>query len=127
MEGYVNAGEQLVLVIYVQDIKKSSAFYKGLGFGVSRDEGNFMELRWEDSLLFMVEIDDFPQAPSRPVGNIRIMVPNVEDHWNMVCKQGLEVVKSIESHYYGLRDFIVRGPDGLDIRFASRLPQGADR
>jgi catechol 2,3-dioxygenase-like lactoylglutathione lyase family enzyme len=121
MKSYVNMGEQLVVVLYVRDIKESSHFYRRLGFEVVRDEGVFMELRWEEALLFLEERDDAPSLGSRLVGNIRIMVPNVDDYWTLAGEIGAQTIRPIDDRYYGLRDFTIAGPDGLGIRFATPL------
>jgi len=54
-------------------------------------------------------------------GNIRIMVPNVDDYWLLSQKLGAKVVKAIGNREYGLRDFTIEGPDGLGLRFATRI------
>ncbi|UCG12623.1 MAG: VOC family protein [Deltaproteobacteria bacterium] len=117
----VHAGEQLVVVLYVRNIKESSDFYEGLGFEITRDEGTFMELRWEKTLLFLEERGDAPPPDSNPVGNMRIMVPNVDHYWALSKSIGAVVIRPIETRYYGLRDFTIAGPDGLGLRFATRL------
>jgi catechol 2,3-dioxygenase-like lactoylglutathione lyase family enzyme len=81
MERYVDAGEQLVVELYVRDITASCEFYRGFGFEVVEDTGDFVELKWEDALLFLEEIRDAPLPPAYPMGNIRIMVPNVDEYW----------------------------------------------
>jgi catechol 2,3-dioxygenase-like lactoylglutathione lyase family enzyme len=121
MESYVDSGEQLVVAIYVRDIKESREFYLSYGFKVVRDEGTFMELKWEDSRLFLSEVPGTPPPPANPVGNMRVMVPNVDDYWALAQKQGAKILSPIEDRYYGLRDFIIAGPDGLALRFASWL------
>jgi catechol 2,3-dioxygenase-like lactoylglutathione lyase family enzyme len=121
MKEYVHPGEQLVVVLYVRDIKKSGEFFKTFGFTLVRDEGSFMELRWESSLLFLEEREDGPAAGSYPVGNIRVMVPNVDDFWALAQRLGVAVANPIGDRYYGLRDFVVMAPDGLNLRFATRL------
>ena len=122
MKTYVNMGEQLVVVLFVRNIKESIDFYGRLGFDIIRDEGTFAELRWEEALLFLEERDDAPAPGSPHVGNIRIMVPNVDDYWLLSKRIGAHVVRPIDDRYYGLRDFIIAGPDSLGIRFATRLP-----
>jgi catechol 2,3-dioxygenase-like lactoylglutathione lyase family enzyme len=121
MKEYVHPGEQLVVVLYVRDIKKSGDFFKSFGFGVVRDEGTFMELRWESSILFLEEREDGPAPDSYPVGNIRVMVPNVDDYWALAKRLVVAVANPIGDRYYGIRDFVVIGPDGLNLRFATRL------
>ncbi|NLI81160.1 MAG: hypothetical protein GX443_05650 [Deltaproteobacteria bacterium] len=112
-------GEQLVTALYVHDIAKSRRFYESLGFKVNRQDRNFMELEWEGSLLFLVEMHDAPASWERPAGNLRVLVPDVDAHWDRCLRLGLEITRPIETRDYGLRDFTVAGPDGLHIRFAS--------
>jgi len=121
MKEYVHPGEQLVVVLYVWDIKKSREFFTSFGFTIGRDEGTFMELRWESSLLFLEERKDGAAPGSYPVGNIRVMVPNVDDCWALAKRIGMPIASPIGDRYYGLRDFVVMGPDGLNLRFATRL------
>ena len=111
---------QLVTEIYVRDINRSVAFFRAFGFDLVRDDGNFVELRWEQSLLFLEEVKDAPGS-EQPAGNIRIMVPNVDDYWELAHLFGARVIRAIENRYYGLRDFTIAGPDGVGLRFATRL------
>jgi catechol 2,3-dioxygenase-like lactoylglutathione lyase family enzyme len=121
MENYVNQGEQLVVALYVQDIKESIEFYRSYRFEVLRDEGTFVELKWEDARLFLSEVPGTPPPPANPIGNMRIMVPNVDEYWNLANEKGATILSPIEDRYYGLRDFIIAGPDGLALRFATWL------
>ena len=121
MEGYVNQGEQLVIALYVQDIKKSSKFYQSYGFEILRDERTFVELKWEDARLFLSEIPSTTPPPTNPIGNMRVMVPNVDEYWNLANEKGAKILSNIEDRYYGLRDFTIAGPDGLALRFATWL------
>ncbi|MGD8530694.1 MAG: VOC family protein [Syntrophobacterales bacterium] len=121
MESYVNQGEQLVVALYVLDIKKSGEFYRSYGFEVVRNEGTFMELKWEDARLFLSEVPGIPSPPANPIGNMRVMVPNVDEYWDLAKEKGATILSNIEDRYYGLRDFIIAGPDGLALRFATWL------
>ena len=121
MNSYVNASEQLVVALYVRDMKESSEFYQSYGFEVVRDEGTFMELKWEDARLFLSAVPGTPPPPATPIGNMRVMVPDVDAYWNLANKMGAKILSPIEDQYYGLRDFIISGPDGLALRFATWL------
>ena len=121
MENYVSQGEQLVVALYVQDIKESSKFYRTYGFEVLRDEGTFMELTWEDARLFLSEVPGTAPPPANPVGNIRVMVPNVDAYWHRANQQGATILSPMEDRYYGIRDFVIAGPDGLALRFGTWL------
>lgn len=93
---YVASTEQLVTEIVVKDIKRSTKFYRELGFEVLRDAGDFVELTWEDHQLYIAELSayheiasddvELPDPPKFPPANIRIMVPNVDDYWKLVKK-----------------------------------------
>jgi hypothetical protein len=118
---YVESDEQLVVEIYVQDVKVSTPIYEKLGFKILRREPKFVELGWEKSRLFLEEIAGQPAPPKAPVANIRIMVPDVDRYWTLCSDMKLRVVKPIADRNYGLRDFTVVSPDGVGLRFASRL------
>jgi catechol 2,3-dioxygenase-like lactoylglutathione lyase family enzyme len=121
MKSYVNPGEQLVVALYVRNIKESSEFYQSYGFEIVRDEGTFMELQWEDARLFLSAVPGTPPPPANPIANMRVMVPDVDAYWTLANKMGARILNPIEDRYYGLRDFIIAGPDGLALRFASWL------
>lgn len=113
--------EQLVLELYVRNISASAEFYQRLGFRLLRAEPHFVELAWGQGVLYLEEIPDAP-APNGPiVGNVRVLVDDVDRFWTLVQELGCTVVKPIADRYYGLRDFTIAGPDGVGLRFASRL------
>src|SRR5215472_13455160 len=126
---YVDPTEQLVTEILVRDIQRSTAFYLRLGFSLLRDGGDFVELTWEDHRLFLAELSAFhgvdqveaPAPPRFPHANIRVMVPKVDECWQVARECGARVVTSIGDRYYGLRDFTIADPDGFGVRFASIL------
>ncbi|MGE0128334.1 MAG: VOC family protein [Blastocatellales bacterium] len=118
---FAPANEQLVVEIYVRDLRYSLSFYQRLGFKLVREETNFAELRWDDSLLFLEEFKQMPSPPPFPVANIRVMVPNVDEYWALAKQMGARIFKEIGDRYYGLRDFTMVGPDGVAIRFATLL------
>ena len=121
MTPYVSSPNQLIVELYARNLRASCAFYQQLGFQLIRDDGDFVELQWEDSLLYLEEVPDAPPPPSYPVGNVRVMVPNVDDYWTLAQKMGAQILRPLENRSYGLRDFTIVGPDGLGLRFATRL------
>ncbi|HEX4440898.1 MAG TPA: VOC family protein, partial [Thermoanaerobaculia bacterium] len=118
-----------VTEIVVSDIKRSTAFYCRLGFSLLRDGGDFVELTWEDHRLFLAEVSAFDGVdhiasaapPPFPAANIRVMVPRVDDCWQLARAVGARVVVPIGDRYYGLRDFTIADPDGFGVRFATTL------
>jgi catechol 2,3-dioxygenase-like lactoylglutathione lyase family enzyme len=129
MATYVSPIHQLVTEIVVRDIRRSTAFYRRLGFDLLRDGGDFVELAWEEHRLFLAELSAFrdagrvesPAAPPFPLANVRVMVPDVDACWARANEMGAHVVIPIGDRYYGLRDFLLADPDGFGVRFASLL------
>jgi catechol 2,3-dioxygenase-like lactoylglutathione lyase family enzyme len=120
-----------VTEIVVKDIERSTRFYCQLGFRVLRDAGDFVELSWEDHLLFIAELSAYhevtgndiklPEPSKFPLANIRIMVANVDEYWKLVKEMGAQITIPVADRYYGLRDFIISDPDGFGVRFATFL------
>jgi catechol 2,3-dioxygenase-like lactoylglutathione lyase family enzyme len=129
MNRYVEPTEQLVTEIVVRDIRRSTAFYCRLGFSLLRDAGDFVELTWEGHRLFLAEASAFhdvnhvelPTPPQFPLANIRVMVPEVDEYWQLAREVGARIIVPIADRYYGLRDFTIADPDGFGVRFASIL------
>jgi catechol 2,3-dioxygenase-like lactoylglutathione lyase family enzyme len=122
MSRYVDSAEQLVVELLVRDLRRSLAFYRSLGFDVLRGEEKFAVLAWEDHRLFLDQQEDLPAGPAVPHMNVRVMVPDVDRHWQRVTELGLRVVAPIADRSYGLRDFTIADPDGFGVRFGTRLP-----
>jgi catechol 2,3-dioxygenase-like lactoylglutathione lyase family enzyme len=118
---YVDSAEQLVVELYVRSVRESAAFYEKLGFKTLRKEPTFVELGWENSRLYLEQIKTQPAPPEVVVANIRIMVPDVDRYWKLCEQMQLQVRIRIGDRSYGLRDFTVVSPDGIGLRFASKL------
>ncbi len=118
---YVEAAEQLIVELYVRDVKRSTAFFEQLGFRVVRKDNDFVELGWDDSRLYLEQLPGQPAPPATIVANVRIMVPDVDRYWKLCQDLKLPVKSRIGDRYYGLRDFTVVAPDGIGLRFASKL------
>ena len=123
MTHYVDPMEQLVTAIFTRDIRKSMEFYRKLGFELVREDVGFVELGWEGHLLFVSDSfrEELTASPGFPPGNIRVMVPNVDDYWALAQEMGARVIWPIANRSYGLRDFMVADPDGFGVRFATNL------
>jgi len=121
-----------VTEIVVKDIQRSARFYRLLGFVLLRDGGDFVELTWEDHRLFLAQPSAFHEVDRAasstilqfPRANVRVMVPNVDDHWTRAHEIGAQIIVPIADRYYGLRDFTIADPDGFGVRFASKLDDG---
>ncbi len=121
LERYIDSTEQLVTEIFVRDIEKSVEFYRRLGFELLRDDGDFVELTWEDHHLYLDEPGGLGPVPESPQANVRVMVPDVDTYWELAREIGARVVRPIADQYYGLRDFTIADPDGFGVRFGTNL------
>ncbi len=113
--------EQLVLELYTRNIGASVEFYQRFGFRLLRAEPHFVELGWDQAQIYLEEVADAPEPGGRIVGNVRVLVPDVDRYWTLAQEVGCTVIRPIEDRYYGLRAFTIAGPDGVGLRFASRL------
>jgi uncharacterized glyoxalase superfamily protein PhnB len=115
---------------FVPDVDAAVAFYQEtFGYTLLRKEGEpatfaighingaaimFMSDRWYTGSR--AELD------GRGSGlDIRVMVPDVDEYYARAQAAGLQVMHSLADREYGLRDFIVRDPNGFRLRFASTL------
>jgi catechol 2,3-dioxygenase-like lactoylglutathione lyase family enzyme len=121
MSRYVHPEEQLVVELLVRDLQRSLAFYRALGFDVLQADEKFAVLAWEGHRLFLDQQEGLPDPRPRPTMNVRVMVPDVDQHWRRAGEVGACVVAPIGDRPYGLRDFTIADPDGFGVRFATRL------
>ena len=115
---------------FVPDVDAAVAFYTDvLGYTLLRKEGSpatfaighingatimFMHQRWYAGPAG--ELD------RRGTGvDIRIMVPDVDAFYERVRAAECKILHEIGDRDYGLRDFIMRDPNGFRLRFASPL------
>ncbi len=102
--------------LFVDDLDRSIAFYRDLGFLFVRRDETFAELSWEGHFFFLDATQPSPDMDTA-AANLRIMVADVNEHWERVQGSGARVLKPIGDRYYGLRDFTIADPDGFAVRF----------
>lgn len=115
---YVDPRQQLVLEIYVRDLEAALHFFQAYGFKLQRRDASFAVVDWEGCQLFLAQGS---VAAAAAAGNIRVMVPDVDRYRDRVRELGTRVVSEIGDREYGLRDFTISGPEGIELRFASWL------
>lgn len=132
---YALPQQQLVLEIYCSSVKRSIEFYTSLGFElkwrVPDFEGNldgdnfFAQISWGDGCLLFLKAKKKNETitSSGGVGNIRVMVPDVDVKYAQCQKLGYQIVLELGDRKFVVRDFIVADPDGFGLRFASYLPE----
>lgn len=97
------------------DVPTSTRFYESLGFDLVRQTKTFAVLRWGSHYLFL---SNGRPATGGELPNIRVVVPDVDEHYRRVADGTLANDGPPETQFYGLRDFTVFDPDGYGIRFA---------
>ena len=114
--------QQLIAEGYVKDLDASLAFYKHYEFEVLREEPHhFAELAWGANRLYLEQVEQTHESAFVAV-NIRVMVPDVDRYFALAQSAGHPLLRELSDKYYGLRDFTVKGPDGMGLRFASPIP-----
>ena len=121
MTRYVDPTEQLVVELSVGNLTRSVSFYRALGFDLLREEERFAVLAWEGHQLFLQQADHLPEPPATAIVNLRVMVPDADQVWQRATELELRIIVPLGDRRYGLRDFTIADPDGLELRFANRL------
>jgi catechol 2,3-dioxygenase-like lactoylglutathione lyase family enzyme len=115
--------------LFVPDVEATVRFWVDrLGAECVRLEpGSFGVVRLEASIVFVAHESHYAEMGGelggrRGVGlDVRIVVADVDALHRRVRDAGVEIVHDIANRDYGLRDFIVRDPNGFRVRFASPL------
>jgi len=115
--------DQLIFELYVRDLDASIAFYQQFGFSLLHRDHNFVELQWGPARLFLEQTERAAELSGQIVGNLRVLVPDVDRYWELAQRLGVPVILPIDDRYYGLRDFTIAGPDGIGLRFATWLAE----
>jgi uncharacterized glyoxalase superfamily protein PhnB len=126
--------------IAVADIEESLQFYNALGFtkdntGIVDEKGSqWYSLALGDAGLWLIRRDivedlDVDEAVGNGV-NIYISVDDVDAVYEQVKTGGLQmnIIKDIETLWYGLRQFSLADPDGymLTINMPVEQQEGAE-
>lgn len=110
------------ILLYVSDIKKSSVFYKKLGFEVSEDKfSTFAKLNW-----FKIYFVDEKKAYIKKDSGVKnkgagvfvyIKVDNVDKAYKAIIKKGLKPSSTPTDLPWGNREFAIKDPDGYKFVF----------
>jgi predicted enzyme related to lactoylglutathione lyase len=112
-------------VLAVQDLARSAQFYtEVLGFRQDPVDAKGWSFVSKDAFKLMLgECAD--EIPASEVGNhswfVRVMVDGLDDYFADVVARGAEVLSKPANRAYGLREFVIRTPDGHRLMFAERL------
>lgn len=126
MQGDAPAGgmhdhAQGVIEVVGPDIEASLAFYRAIGFELARRTGGFAVLHRQGQPLFVAEDAGAPTGP-RWI-SLRLMTDDVDALHDELRERGVTIVHPLGDRPYGLREFVVRDPNGLDVRFSQPMPR----
>ena len=124
----------ITVELFVPDVAASVQFYTGkLGFQLlrlergtigGREQASFAVVGLEQA-AFLIAHEGLEGGlalpPSGGAIDIRIMVRDVDAVYRRAREGAVEIVNDIADRDYGLRDFIIRDPNGFRLRFASAV------
>ena len=112
-------------VLAVQDLTTSTAFYiEVLGFRRDPVDAKGWSFLSKDSFKLMLgECAD--ERPAGETGNhswfVRLMVEGLDEYHREIASRGAEVIAEPADKRWGLREFVIRTPDGHRIMFAEPI------
>ena len=112
-------------VLAVQDLKSSTEFYtEVLGFQIDPIDARGWTFLSKDSFKLMLgECAD--EVAARETGNhswfVQLMMDGLDDYHREISSRGAEVLAKPADKHWGLREFVIRTPDGHRIMFAEPI------
>lgn len=112
-------------MIHVADVRATTAWYEAIGFTVLETYADGAD-GWSFSILsagatrLMLNQGGGPSAERRREVDLYVDVEEV-DAWFAALKDEVEVVASLHDTHYGMREFIIRDPNGFWITFGQNL------
>lgn len=121
--------ESLAPNIFVNDMKATIAFYKGMGFNISMsvpEDGD--DLVWvmmvNGSVTLMFQTfeslaDDFPDISRANGGSLLLYISlkNIKQFFEEI-KDKVTVLKGLETTFYGATEFSIKDNNGYVLTFA---------
>jgi len=123
----------LAVELFVPDVAAAARFYSDVfGFELMRieqhgDNPAVFAISALGGAVVMFMLDQFYAGARADLDyrgsgiDVRVMVADVDDYFARAKGAGLHVMHEIGDRDYGLRDFIVRDPNGFRLRFATAL------
>ena len=112
-------------VLAVQDLARSTRFYIDvLGFQLDPvDAKGWSFLSMDSFKLMLGECAD--EIAANETGNhswfVRLMIEGLDEYHRAISSRGAEVIAEPADKRWGLREFVIRTPDGHRIMFAEPI------
>lgn len=116
-------------MIHVPDVDATAAWYARLGFKVERTASDGDETVWAKLTLgensVMLNCGGRPAEHDRRDVDLYIVVDDL-DGWRARVPDDVEIIRPLHLAYHGMREFIVRDPNGFWITFGQWVgaPEG---
>jgi uncharacterized glyoxalase superfamily protein PhnB len=116
----------LAIELLVPDVDTGVAYYRdALGFAVLRNDADekscFAVMRLDDDDVLLSHVNR-AWTPLNNQVEVRFIVPDVEATYARMQSGGAEFIRELATADYGLREFVVRDPYGVRLRFATPVP-----
>lgn len=95
------------------------AFYAALGFELARRSGTFAIVQRDGLRLFLAQDANATTEPRWT--NLRVMTDDIDALHDHARANGVAILHAPQDRPFGLREFVVRDPNGLDIRFCQPI------
>ena len=114
------------IVCYVKDVDETAQFYEMLGFQLKTREPHrvtaYVNWFWIDFLsIDKEERPEFKEEATRENKGaglfVYLSVENVDDAYNELLEKGLKPVCEPRNRPGGIREFVLRDPDGYQLVF----------
>ncbi len=121
--------ENLTVNIFVNDINKTVAFYKQLGFAITMRVPEQGDLIWtmltNNNVTIMVQTfeslgNELPDIDRKQLGGALLFYINIKQIRSFFdeIKDKVEVVKGLDKTFYGATEFTIKDVDGYHLTFA---------
>jgi catechol 2,3-dioxygenase-like lactoylglutathione lyase family enzyme len=113
------AGQTLAVELHVTDPEAAARWFGRFGFGLVRRTPAFIALEHGGQQLFLGRRPaSRPSTTGGTIGELRVLVPDVVAARRAVRDDDV-VVLDLHRAPYGLVEFVVESPFGIDIRIAT--------
>lgn len=114
-------------VLAVRDLPVSTRFYTEV-LGFQRDQVHAPGWSFVSKDAFKLMLGECAdEVAAAEVGNhawfARVMVDGLDEYCKEISSRGADVISQPADRAYGLREFVIRTPDGHRLMFAERLKQ----
>lgn len=114
-------------MIHVPDVAATAEWYRALGFEVTGTAHDGVEMTWAQLTLgatqVMLNCGGRPADYDRRDVDLYVATDDVEAFRRRLDGR-IELIEDLHDTFYGMREFIIRDPNGFWITFGQRIIDG---